>query len=60
MTENRDDIMDKGYTGVERRRSIDRRQLVDKRSSIRFDDNGGDRRQGGRRSTDVSLDFLEI
>lgn len=44
------------YQGPERRRSTQRRIKPDKRSCIRFDDMGGDRRSGyARRSTDEGL-----
>lgn len=48
------------YTGVERRSSVDRRILADKRANVRFDANGGDRRAtSGRRSSDESLEVFE-
>lgn len=52
-------IISAGYSGPERRGSKDRRQRLDQRSGIRFDDKGGDRREGsGRRDTDEGLHFI--
>jgi hypothetical protein len=44
----------------ERRAGKDRRMVLDKRNSVRFDKSGGDRRAGsGRRMSDESLEVLE-
>jgi len=52
-------VISPGYSGPERRGSVDRRQRLDQRSGIRFDDKGGDRREcTGRRETDVGLHFI--
>ena len=52
-------VISSGYSGPERRICEDRRQLMDQRSGIRFDDKGGDRREGsGRRETDEGLHFI--
>ena len=46
--------------GVERRSGADRRVRIDQRTSVRFDDNGGDRRsETGRRSDDEGFEVLE-
>ncbi|MDH5711022.1 MAG: hypothetical protein OEZ15_05100 [Gammaproteobacteria bacterium] len=54
------EIDDYVYKGVERRSGDDRRVRIDQRSSVRFDEKGGDRRDdSGRRSTDVNLEMWE-
>lgn len=53
-------VISSGYSGPERRSSADRRQRLDQRSGIRFDDKGGDRREdSGRRDSDEGLHFME-
>lgn len=45
---------------VERCSGTDRRVRIDQRASVRFDDNGGDRRsETGRRSDDEGFEVLE-
>ena len=45
---------------VERRSGADRRVRIDQRTSVRFDDNGGDRRsETGRRSDDEGFEVFE-
>lgn len=54
------EIDDYVYKGAERRSGEDRRICIDQRTSIRFDNKGGDRRaSSGRRSTDVHLEMWE-
>jgi hypothetical protein len=44
------------YLGSDRRIGNDRRETADRRTVVRFDLNGGDRRRGfARRSTDVGF-----
>jgi hypothetical protein len=53
-------VISSGYAGTERRGSENRRQRLDQRSGIRFDDKGGDRRvASGRRENDEGLHFIE-
>ena len=45
-----------GYSGPERRFGADRRVMPDRRETVRFDHNGGDRRSGfARRDTDLGF-----
>jgi hypothetical protein len=48
------------YAGSERRSNVERRQRHDQRSAIRFDEKGGDRREGlARREDDEGLRFVD-
>lgn len=53
-------VISSGYSGSERRNNEERRLRPDQRSGIRFDEKGGDRRDGfGRRESDEGLRFLD-
>lgn len=50
------DIRTADYFGPNRRNRSDRRVMLDRRRTVRFDRNGGDQRSGfARRGTDVGL-----
>lgn len=50
----------RSYVGIERRSNKERRLRMGRRSNIRFDGSGGDRRSVmGRRGDDIGLKLLE-